>query len=314
MKMFIKLFKTGFYFFLVFATLSAANGSDETAKSNFKFLGWCLAKQAGLNQLQLNKSELRSLYQGIESELHGKQYAAEEAKILVDQLEAFFKQRNSDDTIEPDSNELNNFEFYGWCLAKQGELGHLELTKLELESFYQGIEEQLDGISYTPDEMKSLLSQLDTFFTERTATHIATQQKSLDMESKENQDKAVSFYDQLRKNPNIKETASGLFYEILEPGKGKFPTVKDAVKVHYEGRLIDNTVFDSSYNRGQPATFGLQAVIPGFQEGLQLINPEGKIRLYIPPQLGYGNRRLPNIPAGSILIFDIELLAVVADS
>lgn len=118
------------------------------------------------------------------------------------------------------------------------------------------------------------------------------------------------FYQELKLNPKVTQTPSGLFYEVLEPGSKPLPTEKSKVTVHYEGRLIDGTVFDSTAKHGKPAQFALQGVIPGFREGLQLIGAQGKIRLFIPPHLGYGDQALSAIPAGSILIFDIDLLSI----
>lgn len=111
--------------------------------------------------------------------------------------------------------------------------------------------------------------------------------------------------------PGVITTASGLEYEVLSPGKGESPIASDTVAVNYEGRLVDGTVFDSSYARGQPAVFRLDQVIPGWTEGVQLMKPGAKYRFTIPPQLGYGARGAGDtIPPNAVLIFDVELLAV----
>lgn len=108
----------------------------------------------------------------------------------------------------------------------------------------------------------------------------------------------------------IQTTASGLKYFVLQEGKGTPPTPSNRVTVHYSGTLQDGTEFDSSYRRGQPATFALNQVIDGWTEGLQLIKPGGKIQLIIPPKLAYGDNQRTNIPAGSTLTFIIELISV----
>lgn len=114
------------------------------------------------------------------------------------------------------------------------------------------------------------------------------------------------------KKPNVHTTKSGLQYEILKEGNGRKPTAKDTVNCHYEGRLIDGTVFDSSYKRNAPATFGLSQVIAGWTEGLQLMSEGAKFRFFIPYHLGYGaNGAGDSIPPYSALIFDVELLKVV---
>lgn len=107
-------------------------------------------------------------------------------------------------------------------------------------------------------------------------------------------------------------TASGLQYEVLAEGKGKMPKATDTVRCHYEGRLIDGTVFDSSYQRNQPADFGLNQVIAGWTEGVQLMGEGAKYRFYIPYLLAYGEGGAGDmIPPFSTLIFDVELIKVL---
>ncbi|MEI6417719.1 MAG: FKBP-type peptidyl-prolyl cis-trans isomerase [Sphingomonadales bacterium] len=105
-------------------------------------------------------------------------------------------------------------------------------------------------------------------------------------------------------------TASGLQYKVLRPGKGPRPGANDWVQVHYVGRLVDGTTFDSSYARGTPAVFQLGDVIPGWREGLQLMNAGARYQLVIPSALGYGPAGQGPIPPGATLVFDVELLGV----
>jgi FKBP-type peptidyl-prolyl cis-trans isomerase FklB len=110
----------------------------------------------------------------------------------------------------------------------------------------------------------------------------------------------------------VKTTASGLQYKVLDPGDAKAAPIAatDEVTVNYRGKLIDGTEFDSSYTRGTPATFPVNGVIRGWQEALVLMKPGAKWKLFVPPELGYGPNPRPNIPANSVLIFDVELLGV----
>jgi len=109
----------------------------------------------------------------------------------------------------------------------------------------------------------------------------------------------------------VKATGSGLQYKVLEAGTGAvYPKVTDRVTVHYEGSLIDGTVFDSSVARDKPITFGLEKVIMGWNEGLSLMVVGDKIRFFIPPNLGYGEQWAGDIPPNSVLIFDVELLGI----
>lgn len=113
------------------------------------------------------------------------------------------------------------------------------------------------------------------------------------------------------KRDGVKTTASGLQYEVLNSGEGdKHPTDISTVNVHYHGTLTDGTVFDSSVERGEPISFPLNRVIKGWTEGLQLMKKGDKFRFYIPADLGYGSRSAGKIPPGSVLIFDVELLAI----
>ena len=108
----------------------------------------------------------------------------------------------------------------------------------------------------------------------------------------------------------VKVTDSGLQYEVIKMGKGKKPAATDRVKVHYHGTLIDGTVFDSSVERGEPIVFGLNQVIPGWTEGVQLMPVGSKFKFYIPQELGYGAQSAGSIPPYSTLIFEVELLGI----
>ena len=119
------------------------------------------------------------------------------------------------------------------------------------------------------------------------------------------------FLDKNAKREGVKVTSSGLQYEVLEEGNGKSPLATDIVRCHYEGRLIDGTVFDSSYKRGEPSEFALNQVIKGWTEGLQLMKEGSKYRFYIPYHLAYGSRGIGNIPPYAALIFDVELIEVI---
>lgn len=114
------------------------------------------------------------------------------------------------------------------------------------------------------------------------------------------------------KRPEVTVTASGLQYEVLVAAEGEKPTRNSTVRTHYHGTLIDGTVFDSSYQRGEPAEFPVSGVIAGWTEALQLMAPGSKLRLYIPHNLAYGERGAGNaIAPFSALIFDVELLAIL---
>ncbi|MCB0367117.1 MAG: FKBP-type peptidyl-prolyl cis-trans isomerase [Bdellovibrionaceae bacterium] len=108
----------------------------------------------------------------------------------------------------------------------------------------------------------------------------------------------------------VKTTETGLQYKVESEGDGPNPKEDSVVTVHYKGTLIDGKEFDSSYGRGQPATFPVGGVIPGWQEALKLMKKGAKWKLYIPPDLAYGERARPGIPANSVLVFDVELMDI----
>ncbi|MBO4614896.1 MAG: FKBP-type peptidyl-prolyl cis-trans isomerase [Bacteroidales bacterium] len=137
------------------------------------------------------------------------------------------------------------------------------------------------------------------------------QQKEQAKQFEETKNAGESFLAENAKRPEVKTTESGLQYEVITEGKGNKPAATDVVKVHYKGTLIDGTVFDSSYDRGEPAEFPLNGVIKGWTEGLQLMSVGSKYKLYIPYQLGYGERGAGGtIQPYSALIFDVELLEI----
>ena len=120
----------------------------------------------------------------------------------------------------------------------------------------------------------------------------------------------MEFLNQNKDKEGVKTTSSGLQYKVIKEGTGKSPGAQSMVEVHYKGTLIDGTEFDSSYKRNQTAKFPLDQVIPGWTEGVQLMKEGATYEFYIPSNLAYGDRNLPNIPAGSTLIFTVELIKV----
>ena len=161
-----------------------------------------------------------------------------------------------------------------------------------LDAFIQGMKDSLSGGQTRFDEEEAIMK-------------IETAYQDL-REKKEN-----SFLAENAGKSGVVVTPSGLQYEVIVERNGPKPTVSDSVRVHYEGRLIDGMIFDSSYMRGAPAEFPLEFVIPGWSEGLQLMGVGSKYRLYIPSNLGYGQYRNESIPPFSTLIFEVELLEIL---
>lgn len=181
------------------------------------------------------------------------------------------------------------------------------IHEIAIKDFAEGVEAVFAGKQprMTYDEAKATIQE---FF----QAMEAKQREQLAEQAKVNAELGDKFLSDNGKREGVYTTPSGLQYEILEEGSGKQPSADDKVTVHYTGKLIDGTVFDSSVERGAPATFGVTQVIPGWVEALQLMKVGAKWRLYIPSNLAYG----PNGAGGVIgpnatLIFDVELLNIL---
>ena len=171
---------------------------------------------------------------------------------------------------------------------------------IQVEDFAQAIHDVLEGkeTAITHTEAREIVNN---YFEEM--------EKRINAE---NIAKGKAFLDENKKKEGIVTLPSGLQYEVLKAGNGKSPKATDKVRCHYEGTLIDGTLFDSSIKRGEPAVFGVNQVIPGWVEALRLMSEGAKWRLYIPAELGYGAHGAGEmIPPHSTLIFDVELIAVL---
>ena len=204
----------------------------------------------------------------------------------------------------PVFTEQQILESFGWFVGKRLGLAELEFNKEQTDSVIKGLLTSATG-KEAPYDLDKIGPQMDAFMQKK-------QEGYLTKLRNQNLGEAKAFFEKLKGNKNVLELPSGLRYEIVQPGTGAFPTPTDTVKVHYTGKLINDTVFDSSVPRGEPVEFQLNKVIPGWTEGLQKINQGGKIRLYIPPSLAYGDSGQGAIPPSSTLIFDVELLSIQA--
>ncbi|MDP2423722.1 MAG: FKBP-type peptidyl-prolyl cis-trans isomerase [Bacteroidales bacterium] len=176
--------------------------------------------------------------------------------------------------------------------------------EIQPESLIQGLRDALQGI----DTLFSL-EQAETIVRAYTSKLSEKQQQSLPSSTPASIETGDTFLADNRKNPAVTETSSGLQYMVIEAGEGSQPKPTDQVTVHYRGTLLDGTVFDSSYDRGTPATFELGRLIPGWVEGIQLMKPGAKFVFFIPPNLGYGDRNIGEIPPNSVLVFEVELIS-----
>ena len=192
----------------------------------------------------------------------------------------------------------------GYDLGRNIKDSHIAL---DADLIVQGLRDCLAGTAtkVTPEQFDSAMAKVRQ---ELTANAQANAAKAGEAAGKEGD----AYRETNGKKPGVKTTASGLQIETIKEGTGASPTAADTVKVHYTGKLIDGTTFDSSVDRGQPISFPLSGVIKGWTEGLQLMKVGGKSRLVIPSNLAYGpNGSPPTIPPNATLVFDVELLDIV---
>lgn len=180
------------------------------------------------------------------------------------------------------------------------------IEKLDAQDFADGVKAVFEGTTpkMTYEEAKEEIRKYFTAMEEK-------QKAAAEEQGKANAELGAAYLAENAKRGEVKVTASGLQYEVIKEGEGETPKASDFVTVHYTGKLIDGTVFDSSIERGEPATFGVTQVIPGWVEALQMMKVGSKWRLFIPSNLAYG----PNGAGGvigpnSTLIFDVELLKI----
>ncbi|HLT13341.1 MAG TPA: FKBP-type peptidyl-prolyl cis-trans isomerase [Marinobacter sp.] len=195
---------------------------------------------------------------------------------------------------------------YGMGLV-MGERMSNDLPDLQMQQFIQGFEHGQAG-----DEEAKRLSR------EEIQTALLAYQKELQVKQEQqyeelaqkNQEAGDAFLAENAKRDGVETTESGLQYEIIEEGSGEKPGASDRVQVHYTGELINGEVFDSSRERGEPTTFGVGQVIPGWIEGLQLMSEGARYKLFIPADLAYGSTGNQAIAPNETLIFDVELLKI----
>jgi len=212
------------------------------------------------------------------------------------------------------TNKLqNNDEKLGYSLGvslgsyvnqsfeKQKKIG----IKIDKNSLIEGLKDALSGnLKLSYEEISSILKKFETILKKETNIQL---EKNL----KENFFQGELYMKNFSKKKGVQKTPSGLLYLVEEPGEGKIVTNDTKITVHYKGTLINGVEFDNSYIRGKPVSLILKDVILGWQEGLKYIKKGGKIKLVIPPNLGYGSKEINGIPGNSTLVFDIELLDVV---
>jgi len=195
---------------------------------------------------------------------------------------------------------------YALGIGIGSQLAGMGAKELNIDDFAQAIKDVISGSELKVDNAEAQ-TLVQNFFQEQEAK----QQAAAAEAGKVAKAAGEAFLAENGKKDGVVTLPSGLQYQVLKEGDGKKPSATDQVVCHYEGTLIDGTVFDSSYKRNQPATFGLNQVIPGWTEGVQLMQEGAKYRFFIPYNLAYGERGAgAQIPPFAALVFDVELIEV----
>ena len=195
---------------------------------------------------------------------------------------------------------------YALGIGIGSQLAGMGAKELNIDDFAQAIKDVISGSELKVDNAEAQ-TLVQNFFQEQEAK----QQAAAAEAGQAAKAAGEAFLAENGKKDGVVTLPSGLQYQVLKEGDGKKPSATDQVVCHYEGTLIDGTVFDSSYQRNQPATFGLNQVIPGWTEGVQLMQEGAKYRFFIPYNLAYGERGAgAQIPPFAALVFDVELIEV----
>jgi FKBP-type peptidyl-prolyl cis-trans isomerase len=189
----------------------------------------------------------------------------------------------------------------GFNFVRQNEALKKQNVQINIDAMMAGVKDAIAGKpELNTDQVRQILAAFEKDMTQK--VQVMAQKNTSDGEK---------FLADNKKKDGVKTTSSGLQYKVMTEGKGPQPKATDAVTVNYRGTLIDGTEFDSSYKRGQPATFPVNGVIKGWTEGLQLMKVGSKYQLFVPPSLAYGERQMgPDIGPNSTLIFEVELVGI----
>lgn len=215
---------------------------------------------------------------------------------------------NYDSKVSPDLSSKTDSLSYSFGYLSGNQLASEEIYDIDYKNYLAGFQAALDTSDTSVIDNRQMQILIQTYLQELEMQRFQQQEA----EGEQNREQGAAFLEENLKNSDVFETESGLQYRVMEEGTGVSPTAADSVEVHYEGRLLTDEVFDSSYERNETATFVLNQVIEGWTEGVQLMSEGAKYQFFIPANLAYGNNPPPGsqIPPGAVLVFDVELIDV----
>lgn len=196
--------------------------------------------------------------------------------------------------------EAQILETFGWFVAGRIGVHELQFTPEQIATFTKGVAQAAAGKD-APYELGKIGPAMNEFIMKR-------QQAAMERMKEQNQADAAKFFAEIKQKAGVKVLPSGLVVEVTQAGTGPSPKATDTVTINYTGSLLNGAVFDTTASRGQPVEVPLDKVIPGWTEGVQQLNKGAKAKLYIPAHLAYGDEGAGEIPPGSSLIFEVELV------
>ena len=315
---------------LVLLSIAACQGQDadtapaaevsqpETTETTemTEMVGYVTALRGDFTSLQLDQEAIAAIADGVQKSLSGTMKLADQDQAAMQA--AFGQAQARADALEAGAEEIPEIDTealraIGLVMVAQTGLEQLGFGPDDAATIAKGF---IAGASATEIDpaIEAKMPAFQAFMNDRIAAAQAFAEAEAEAVAAESIAAGEAFFAKLAEDADVEKSESGLHYKVLDPGTGDKPSMTDSVLVHYKGTLIDGTQFDSSYDRGAPATFRLDQVVKGFGEGLTKIGAGGKIILYIPSELGYGNSPRPGgvIKPGDTLIFECELLEVNA--
>jgi len=313
---------------LVLLLLAACQGQDadtapaaevsqpETTETSemTEMVGYLTAQRGRFAFLELDQEAIATIADGVQKGLSGTLKVEDQAAVQA----AFGQAQARGDALEAGAEEIpeidtESLRMIGLVMATQTGLDQLGFGANDAAAIARGFVAGANATEVDP-AIEAKLPAFEAFMNERIAAAQAVAEAEAQAGAAESIAAGEAFFAKLAEDADVEKSESGLHYKVIDPGTGDKPSMTDSVLVHYKGTLIDGTQFDSSYDRGAPATFRLDQVVKGFGEGLTKIGAGGKIILYIPSDLGYGNSPRPGgaIKPGDTLIFECELLEVNA--
>ena len=315
---------------LVLLSIAACQGQDadtapaaevsqpETTETTemTEMVGYVTALRGDFTSLQLDQEAIAAIADGVQKSLSGTMKLADQDQAAMQA--AFGQAQARADALEAGAEEIPEIDTealraIGLVMVTQTGLEQLGFGPDDAATIAKGFIAGANATEVDP-AIEAKLPAFEAFMNERIAAAQAVAEAEAEAVAAESIAAGEAFFAKLAEDADVEKSESGLHYKVLDPGTGAKPSMTDSVLVHYKGTLIDGTQFDSSYDRGAPATFRLDQVVKGFGEGLTKIGAGGKIILYIPSELGYGNSPRPGgvIKPGDTLIFECELLEVNA--